>query len=158
MILSEDDYYRLKKAHVAKLRFDAKRRAKDKGVPFDVDTDYLMSIAPEYCPIFKVKLQWAYIGDRTSTDDRPSLDRIIPDRGYVKGNVAWISFKANRIKADGDETDLYKVADWLHEKRKEVERGGAIPPIMDDPAFAYITHPSNPKVVNDEATRDRGEY
>lgn len=158
MMLSDDDYYRLKKTHVAKLRFDAKWRAKEKGVPFDVDTNYLMSIAPEYCPIFKVKLQWAYIGDRTSTDDRPSLDRIIPEKGYVKGNVAWISFKANRIKADADEAELYKVADWLHEKRKEVERGGAIPPIMDDPAFAYITHTAHPRVVNDEAARDRGEY
>lgn len=158
MNLSEDDYFRLKRQHIAKLRFDAKRRAKEKEVPFDVDTKYLISIAPEYCPVFKTQLQWAYIGDRTSTDDRPSLDRIIPEKGYVRGNVAWMSLKANRIKSDVTEKELYAVADWLHAKRKEVERGGAIPPIMDDPAFAYITHTANPRVVNDEATKTRGSY
>ncbi len=158
MNLSEDDYLRLKRQHVSKLRFEAKRRAKEKNVPFDVDTKYLITIAPENCPIFKTRLQWAYIGDRSSTDDRPSLDRIIPEKGYVKGNVAWISLKANRIKSDVNETDLYAVADWLHKKRKEVERGGAIPPIMDDPAFAYIARPANPKIVNDEKARERGSY
>jgi len=27
-----------------------------------------------------------------------SLDRIIPELGYIKGNIIWVSFKANMIK------------------------------------------------------------
>ena len=40
------------------------------------------------------------------TDTRPELDRIIPEKGYVKGNVAWISGKANRIKSDYTKQEL----------------------------------------------------
>lgn len=44
----------------------------------------------------------------------PSLDKIIPALGYVPGNIAVISMKANMLK--GDETDpevFRKIADWL---------------------------------------------
>lgn len=148
----------LKRFHIAQLRYTTKRRAKLKGVPFDIDTKYLIAIAPDYCPIFKIPLKWGYGGVGHATDDCPSLDRIIPERGYVKGNVAWISNKANQIKSDATEKELYAVADWLHQKRKEVDRGGARPPSFFDPAFTYITKPSHTTVVNDEATRDRGGY
>jgi len=51
---------------------------------------------------------------------KPSLDRIIPELGYIKGNVVFISNWANIIKQDASEKELYAVADWLHRKRKEV--------------------------------------
>ena len=34
--------------------------------------------------------------------------------------VVFISDRANKIKQDGTEKELYAVADWLHKKRKEV--------------------------------------
>ena len=52
--------------------------------------------------------------------EKPSLDRIIPELGYIKGNVVFISNWANIIKQDATEKELYAVADWLHRKRKEV--------------------------------------
>jgi hypothetical protein len=48
------------------------------------------------------------------------LDRIIPELGYVKHNVVFISNRANSIKNDATERELYDVADWLHERTKEV--------------------------------------
>lgn len=42
-----------------------------------------------------------------------SLDRIVPSLGYVPGNVAVISHRANRIKSDATADELRAVADWL---------------------------------------------
>ena len=33
-------------------------------------------------------------------DDSPSLDKIIPESGYIRGNVRVISSKADRIKSN----------------------------------------------------------
>ena len=72
----------------------AKTRANKNSVPFDIDEDYIKKIWPKHniCPIFKIKLE------QGNLDKTPSLDRIIPKLGYVKGNVQIMSHKANRIK------------------------------------------------------------
>ena len=74
-----------------------KTRANKNNIPFDIDEDYIKKIWPKHnrCPIFKIKLEQSnlYAGDQS-----PSLDRIIPKLGYVKGNVQIMSNKANRIK------------------------------------------------------------
>ena len=154
----EKAFDQAKRTHIARLRFTIKRRAVGKGIVFDVDTKYLAAIAPNFCPIFKVPLKWGYGGNGSPADDSPSLDRIIPDKGYVRGNVAWISHRANTIKSTATEKELYAVADWLHQKRKEVENGGARPPHFHDPAFTYIARPAYTKVDNSEAARERGGY
>jgi len=51
----------------------------------------------------------------------PSLDRIIPGSGYVKGNVEIISMKANLIKSSAASRDLYRVADRLYEFERDSE-------------------------------------
>ena len=76
----------------------AKKRAKAKGFDFDISPDDLTM--PEVCPYFGMKF---IIGDRNW---RPSLDRIDPSKGYVRGNVQVISMKANRMKSDGTLDDL----------------------------------------------------
>ena len=48
----------------------------------------------------------------------PTMDRINPKRGYVKGNVMVISYKANSMKQDVDFATverLYKALKQLHE-------------------------------------------
>tara|TARA_R110000868_G_scaffold101224_1_gene278717 strand:+ start:457 stop:933 length:477 start_codon:yes stop_codon:yes gene_type:complete len=158
MIDEQKDFDRAKRSHIARSRYDIQRRAKKKDIPFDLTTKYLIAIAPDNCPVFKVPLKWGYGGNGSASNESPSLDRIFPEKGYVKGNVAWICHKANMIKSTGTEVDLYAVADWLHKKRKEVLSGGARPPSMDDPAFTYITRPAYTRVVSDQAARDRGGY
>lgn len=71
----------------------AKGRAKKQGVPFDITVEDI--VIPEKCPALGIPLNWN-IG--RGKDDSPSLDKIIPNRGYVKGNVAVISARANKIK------------------------------------------------------------
>ena len=98
----------------------ARRRAKEKNLPFNLDVEYLKSIYTKDCPVFKQPLTWGGQG-KGKNNFSPSLDRIIPSIGYVKGNVAFISDKANRIKSEFEAKDLYAVADWAHEVSKKVK-------------------------------------
>jgi hypothetical protein len=43
----------------------------------------------------------------------PSIDRIDPERGYVKGNIKIISFRANQIKSDASHQELKLVAAYV---------------------------------------------
>ena len=93
---------------------DAKARAKKKNLPFDIDLDYVRSIVGEnaqlalHCPIFGTPLDWSSQRDlgRGPLPNAPSLDRIVPGRGYVKGNVWIISHRANSIKNDASHEEL----------------------------------------------------
>lgn len=76
----------------------ARSRAKKEGVPCDITVDHLEDIYPRdgLCPVLRIPLlREGYSG----REDTPSLDRREPSKGYVKGNVAFISNKANRLKA-----------------------------------------------------------
>lgn len=91
---------------------NCKRNAKKGGFPFDLSTDFLISIWPEdgCCPVFGIPMQW---GAATGLNCSPSLDKIDPKGGYIRGNVAWISLKANRMKQDSTPEDLLKLLDYM---------------------------------------------
>ena len=40
----------------------------------------------------------------------PSVDRIIPKKGYVQGNLIWVSYRANRIKTDATIKELNQLS------------------------------------------------
>jgi hypothetical protein len=86
----------------------AKERSKDLGLPFViVESDIVI---PEFCPILGIPLK---IGERKRHDGSPTLDRIIPELGYVPGNIAVISWKANMIKSVGTADEHEKIAAWI---------------------------------------------
>ncbi len=72
----------------------AKDRARRKSIQFNISLDDI--IVPDVCPYLGVKLGVS-VGKGPS-DNSPSLDRIDPLLGYVKGNVQVISHQANRVK------------------------------------------------------------
>ena len=72
----------------------ARRRAKRDSLDFTIKRSEL--VIPEICPVLGIPL--FYLPDGKTGDNTPSLDRIIPSLGYVKGNVAVISKKANIMK------------------------------------------------------------
>lgn len=41
------------------------------------------------------------------------LDRLVPALGYVKGNVAFISRRINRLKNDATLQELERLVEWL---------------------------------------------
>ena len=80
---------------------EARIRSKLRGIEFNLsDTD--VSI-PNTCPVFHIPL---FLTDGKRTDNSYSLDRIDNTKGYIKGNVMVVSWKANRIKNDSSIKDL----------------------------------------------------
>jgi hypothetical protein len=75
---------------------NAKRRALKRGLEFNLTVSDLN--LPLLCPLLKIPLRVSESGH--SDDNSPTLDRIDPSRGYVKGNVQIISKKANQIKSN----------------------------------------------------------
>lgn len=91
----------------------AKKRAVAKGLPFDLDLEYLQSIAMYRCPVFLTKLTWGELGKGAVTQNSPSLDRIVPEKGYVKGNVQFLSNLANSMKQNASQEQLLLFANWV---------------------------------------------
>ena len=86
----------------------ARARAKNKNLPFDIDLAYIRSIVSSHCPVFNIPLEWSLRrgAGPVALSNSPSLDRIVPERGYVKGNVWIISHKANAIKNSATHEEL----------------------------------------------------
>lgn len=55
------------------------------------------------CPILRVPL-------RRGTRYTPTVDRIDPTKGYIKGNIQVISWLANRMKSDATKEELIAFA------------------------------------------------
>ena len=94
-----------------------KKRSKDKNIPLNVTKNYLFSILPDdmRCPILNMEMKFGGGNERSTS---PSIDRFIPEKGYVKGNVAWVSLLANSVKSEKTSTELRMVADWM--ERQEI--------------------------------------
>lgn len=86
----------------------AKTRAKRVGVPFNIAVTDI--VIPERCPFLGIPLEG---GIKVLSDASPTLDRKEGAKGYVKGNIRVISYKANRTKSNLtlDEMKLM-VANW----------------------------------------------
>ena len=87
-------YYldRKKKDPESHILFRARDSARRKGYKFNLEHDDIF--IPEYCPLLNIKLTY---NDAWAS---PSIDRINPKLGYIKGNVWIISRKANMMKQD----------------------------------------------------------
>jgi hypothetical protein len=86
----------------------ARCRAKKAGLPFDLKPEDI--VFPECCPVLGVRLERS-VGK--SGPNSPSLDRIIPEKGYVKGNVAVISYRANAMKQDANIEEIEALLNWM---------------------------------------------
>lgn len=85
-----------------------KSRAKRNKIPFNIDiTDIII---PEFCPVLGIKLERA---TGQPSDNSPSLDKLIPELGYIKGNVRIISWRANTLKRDAKTYELELVIKYM---------------------------------------------
>lgn len=99
---------------------NAKLRALRSGVPFDITTDDILAVWPadDRCPALGIPL---FKGIGQSGANSPTLDRIVPELGYVKGNIAVLSGRANMIKNDATAGEVLAVGVWL---QRHNPRGG----------------------------------
>lgn len=92
----------------------AKGRAKKSDIPFDLDLEFVTEL------FYQQGGKCALTGEdmipksgRTS----PSLDKMNPSLGYVRGNVQWTTWKANCIKQDMTMDELFEFCKKVIELR-----------------------------------------
>lgn len=95
--------------------YGLKASAKKRGLEFTLDRDYLRSIVrPTHCPILGIELDWnAPLVGHHPPQNSVSLDRIDSTKGYIPGNVCWVSYKGNRLKGDGTIEDFQRVIQYM---------------------------------------------
>lgn len=90
---------------------NARTRAKQFNLPIDLSLEDI--VIPEFCPILKFELsKERKIGGCFNT---PSLDRIVPELGYVRGNIWVISMRANAMKNQATKEDLRNFSTWINQ-------------------------------------------
>jgi hypothetical protein len=84
---------------------NARNRSAKLGLEFNLTKEDIPE--PDVCPVLGIPL------DFRDRDHTPSLDKIEPSKGYVRGNVAMISGRANRIKSDASWQELEAIAAYV---------------------------------------------
>ena len=90
----------------------SKQRATIKNIEHNITVEDLKEIYPKdgCCPVFGVKLEFGNAGFR---ENRPSIDKIDPTKGYTKHNIQILSWRANRLKADATVQELEMLLAYL---------------------------------------------
>lgn len=83
----------------------AKARASKRGLPCTITEEDI--ILPDMCPVFKRPFS------KSSRRLGYSLDKIIPELGYVKDNIQVISQLANAMKWDSTREERLAFANWV---------------------------------------------
>lgn len=84
-------------------------RARARASLMDFNLDITDIAIPTVCPVLGVELKRS----TTKQDSSPSIDRFDSSKGYVKGNVRVISFRANRLKSDATVDEIKAVLSYM---------------------------------------------
>lgn len=89
---------------------NARHRAKGRNLPFSITIEDVKMT--EACPCCGEAF---LIGAPTgrAVPRAPSLDRKIPEKGYVPGNVVVICHRCNTLKRDGTLAEFEALTNWL---------------------------------------------
>ena len=87
----------------------AKQRSNKRGIPFLLEEKDIPDF-PDTCPVLGIPV---FRSEGRATDNSPSMDRIVPSKGYVRGNVRIISERANRLKNNATAEEMKLVYEDL---------------------------------------------
>ena len=95
-------------------------RAKGKGYDFNITKKYLKDIFPKdkKCPALGIEFQLGSQGGRSTS---PSVDRIDNSKGYIKGNIVWVSSLANMIMTSATPQQVLDVAYFFKQQVENKE-------------------------------------
>lgn len=96
-------------------------RAKVNGLDFDLTDEYLINLFEtqnKMCFYTHVPLDFSVVIPAKTKRTHPhrlapSLDRLDPNKGYVKGNVAWCVYYINRMKNDLSYTEFLDACELI---------------------------------------------
>jgi hypothetical protein len=80
---------------------------------WDFDLTLEDTQVPTRCPILDIPL---FFTPAKRTDNTPSLDRKDNSKGYMKGNVFIISWRANQIKRDATPEELRELIKYMEKE------------------------------------------
>ena len=106
-----------KKDPIPQMLSNSKIRAKAKKLPHNITSDDIREVWPKdnICPVLKKPFEMGFKSGKTKSM-APSLDKIIPSKGYTKGNIVVISDIVNRLKSDASLEDLKKIINFYIKK------------------------------------------
>ena len=106
-----------KKDPIPQMLSNSKIRAKAKKLPHNITSDDIREVWPKdnLCPVLKKPFEMGFKSGKTKSM-APSLDKIIPSKGYTKGNIVVISDIVNRLKSDASLEDLKKIINFYIKK------------------------------------------
>lgn len=112
--LTPAEYHRSyrERKHEQCLLSSARDRARKRGIPFSLTVEDI--VIPTHCPILNIPLT-RNLGAHGGTSSSASVDRIIPELGYVRGNIQVISLLANNMKSSASVEQLKQFAKWVQE-------------------------------------------
>lgn len=85
-------------------------RARRQNQRFNLTIDDFL--IPPTCPVLGIPLN-GLRGKRTN--NTPSIDKLVPELGYIKGNVRVISWRANRLKSNASLSELELLVRYMRE-------------------------------------------
>lgn len=91
---------------IRKLIENAKDRAKKYNLPFDLKPEDIILL--DKCPYLDIPLN--RINTKTYSPNNTTIDRIIPELGYVNGNIRMLSMLANTMKSNATLEELLAFA------------------------------------------------
>ncbi|MCA7083394.1 hypothetical protein K7G19_07245 [Cupriavidus sp. DB3] len=97
---------------VRALFLEARSRAKARGVEFSISIDDIPPMG-DACPLLGHPFP---APEERRTPYSPSLDRIDASKGYVKGNVWIVGYRANLIKNDGTAEEHEMIAKAMRQR------------------------------------------
>lgn len=102
------------------LLYNSKERANKYKIPHDIKLDWLVEQFGHltHCPVLDIELNWAK-PNGVLCYDSPSIDKVVPELGYVKGNVMVVSVMANAMKSNASPEVLRKFCEFHLERLKQ---------------------------------------
>lgn len=87
---------------------EARKRANKNNIEFNITVNYIKNIFPKdnKCPFLNIPIK---INDNIQKDNSITIDRIDNNKGYIKGNVLFLSLKANRSKSNATIEEYEKI-------------------------------------------------
>lgn len=103
----------------------ARSRAKKKGLPFEIDINWLLDRAEKFdlkCELSGIPFYSNITGQGKSRAFSPSLDRIDCTKGYTEENVRIVLFAVNVMLSDWGEDTLFKIVSKMRGHKQALKR------------------------------------
>jgi hypothetical protein len=102
---------------------NARKRASKRSLPFSITKKYIIDLFEEQsgkCHYSGINLNIVKTdAARTHDPFKMSLDCVIPEKGYIKGNVVWCAYCINSLKLKMPVEDMINVCRQIVKKADE---------------------------------------